>query len=190
MRNGTLTALSLVLLLGVGAFAREPGAKPVSPRYAADGRLERPADYRDWVYLSSGLGMTYNPGGSDHEPLFTNVFVTPAAYREFTATGKWPEKAMFVVEERSSSSRGSINQGGRFQADLMGLAVEVKDSSRFPEQWGYFTFDAASTSGKLAAKDRCWQCHDEHAAVEHSFVQFYPTLQPIARKFGAYREPR
>ena len=31
------------------------------PRYTADGQLILPSDYREWVFLSSGLGMTYNP---------------------------------------------------------------------------------------------------------------------------------
>ena len=30
------------------------------PQFTADGQLVRPADYREWIYLSSGLGMNYN----------------------------------------------------------------------------------------------------------------------------------
>jgi len=30
--------------------------------------------YREWIYLSSGLGMNYNPTGGGPE-LFTNAFV-------------------------------------------------------------------------------------------------------------------
>jgi hypothetical protein len=36
----------------------------------------------------------------------------------------------------------------------------------------------------------CWSCHDAHAAVEHTFVQFYPTLKVVAKKFGTYNESR
>jgi hypothetical protein len=36
----------------------------------------------------------------------------------------------------------------------------------------------------------CWSCHDDHAAVEHTFVQFYPTLKVVAKKFGTYNEAR
>lgn len=36
----------------------------------------------------------------------------------------------------------------------------------------------------------CWTCHDAHAAVKHTFVQFYPTLKPVAKKFGTYNEKR
>ena len=30
----------------------------------------------------------------------------------------------------------------------------------------------------------CFQCHSANAAVDKSFVQFYPTLLPIARAKG------
>jgi hypothetical protein len=66
--------------------------------------------------------------------------------------------------------------------------VEVKDSQRFPDKWAYFNFDNADKSAKANPKAACWQCHEDHAAVEHSFVQFYPTLKPVAEKFGTYTQ--
>jgi hypothetical protein len=120
--------------------------------------------------------------------LFTNIFVAPWAYREFIATGKWPEKAIFVVEQRTAETRGSINKAGHFQTDLAGIGVEVKDSSRFPDRWAYFSFGADDKTAPMNPKPACWQCHEDNAAVEHSFVQFYPTLKPIAKKFGTYRQ--
>ena len=33
----------------------------------------------------------------------------------------------------------------------------------------------------------CWQSHEDHAAVDHTFVQFYPSLKPIAQKFDTYK---
>jgi hypothetical protein len=132
------------------------------------------------------LGMTYNPSPGNHE-MFTNVFVPQWAYRQFLASGKWPDKAMFVVEDRGSQSEGSINKGGHFQADLMGIGVEVKDENQFPDKWAYFNFTADTKTAEANPKAACWQCHDDHAAVEHTFVQFYPTLKQMAKKFGTYR---
>ena len=95
---------------------------------------------------------------------------------------------MFVVEERDSSDKGSIVKAGHFQTEgLMGIGVEVKDSARFPaDKWAYFNFGDNPTA-KANPKSACWQCHEDHAAVEHSFVQFYPTLKPVAKKFGVYK---
>jgi hypothetical protein len=30
----------------------------------------------------------------------------------------------------------------------------------------------------------CYSCHEQHAAVDNTFVQFYPTLLPIAESKG------
>src|SRR5215469_12524815 len=67
------------------------------PVYTSDGKLALPANYRDWVFLTSGFGMNY-ANGTGNNPMFTNVYVTPEAYQGFKATGKWPDKSMFIVE--------------------------------------------------------------------------------------------
>ncbi len=156
------------------------------PQYAGN-NLVRPEGYREWVYLSSGLGMNYNPTAGEPER-FTNVFVPQWAYRQFLSTGKWPDKTMFALEDRAAESKGSINKAGHFQTNLIGLAVEVKDEIRFPEKWAYFGFSEDAKAAEAKPKQQCWQCHNDHAAVEHTFVQFYPTLKPIAQKFGTYRK--
>jgi acyl carrier protein phosphodiesterase len=30
----------------------------------------------------------------------------------------------------------------------------------------------------------CYSCHKDHGAVDTSFVQFYPTLMPVAKSKG------
>jgi len=179
-----LCALCFVLLAAV------PEEKSTRAQYDARGQLLRPEDYREWIFLTAGYGMNYSPAPGSHE-MFTNVFVPRWAYREFVNSGKWPEQTIFVIDERDAQSKGSINKTGHFQTDLMGLAVEVKDSSRYPEKWAYFAFDADGKTAEAMPKGNgCWSCHEQHAAVEHTFVQFYPTLKPVARKFGVYDEKR
>ena len=164
-------------------------ASPDKPQYTSHNELMKPTGYRTWVFLSSGYGMNYNPAAGDHE-MFTNVFVPSWAYEEFLKSGTWPDKTMFVVEERGADSKSSINQHGHYQTDLMGMGVEVKDSTHYPEKWAYFNFEENTASAKANPKQACFTCHDAHAAVEHSFVQFYPTLKPIAQKFGTYDRAR
>jgi hypothetical protein len=180
--------VAIVLFFGAVIFlAASPEPTPGRPQYTGNNQLLRPSDYRDWVFLSSGLGMSYS-AQADHE-MFTNVFVPQWAYQEFGKSGKWPEKTMFVVEERGATSKGSINKAGKYQStDLMGIGVEVKDQSHFPDKWAYFNFDENTKSAAANPKTGCWTCHEDHAAVEHVFVQFYPTLKPVAKKFGTYKE--
>lgn len=187
MKRALWLAVSLLICL-VGLQAASPDSSSNRPQYTSDHRLLRPDNYREWIFLSSGLGMTYSAeaGGP---PMFTNVFVPRWAYREFLKTGKWPDKSIFVVEERNSDSKASINTAGHFQTDFEGFGVEVKDSSA-PELWSYYNFGADTKAAKVNPKPACWQCHEDHAAVEHSFVQFYPTLKPVAKKFGTYNQDR
>ena len=186
MRNELCSVLVLVTCLALLAAAPESP----KPQYDPKGELMRPTDYREWMFLSAGFGMNYSPGPGSHE-MFTNVFVQRWAYDQFANSGKWPEQTMFVIDERDAASRSSINQKGHYQTDLMGLAVEVKDSGRNPDKWAYYGFEAdGKTAGAMPHGNGCWSCHDAHAAVEHTFVQFYPTLKPVAKKFGVYNESR
>jgi hypothetical protein len=189
-----------VAVLGTALLACSGGSEEVgraapseekspAPQYDAKGNLVRPVDYRDWEFLSAGYGMNYSPTPDSHD-LFTNVFVQRWAYREFLQSGKWPEHSMFVIDERDAETKGSINQKGHFQTDLTGMAVEVKDSTRNPDKWAYYAFEPNANTAEIKPQANCWSCHEQHAAVEHTFVQFYPTLKPVAKKFGTYNEPR
>ena len=183
-----LAAICLVFFSG--AAGRPQGAAPQStaPQFTADGKLLRPEGYRKWVFVSSGYGMSYSQSSSGMQ-MFTNVFVTPMAYDYFVANGKWPDKTMFVLEVYGSTSRGSINKHGSYQTDLSGLDVEVKDEARFADKWAYFNFSetAKAASADTPSKNDCWKCHEQNAAVEHSFVQFYPELLKVARAKGTIK---
>jgi hypothetical protein len=172
------TAVAVVIGLSRPGLTEDISSASV-PRYTEDGKLMRPGNYREWIYLSSGLGMNYGPAAHD-APEFTNVFVAPAAYKHYMASGAWPDKTMFVLEEYSASSHGSIVKQGQFQDALLGVEAEVKDESRFPEKWAYFGFGVDGKTASKIPQNHCWSCHNQNAAVENSFVQFYPTLLKVA----------
>lgn len=161
------------------------------PHYTGDGRLIRPDNYREWVYLSSGLGMTYGLAetvANSDSVRFDNVFVTPQAYRAFVQTGSWPDKTMLALEVRNSASKGSINRGGHYQEGLAGLEIHLKDQKRFPTGWAFFGFGSTDQSAKpFPATSACQTCHAKSGAVDETFVQFYPTLLPIANAKGTFK---
>ena len=177
--------LSILLLAGAGTPPPE-----TEFAYAADGQVKFPADYRQWVFLSSGLGMTYGPIGAAGRmgpPMFDNAFVNPKSYREFLKTGHWPDKTMFVLEVRTSESHASINKDGHFQTDIMGIEADVKDRSAKTGEWTFYGFgdvkDPATAVGKPIGRDAsCYSCHAKNTAVENTFVQFYPVLYDVAQK--------
>jgi hypothetical protein len=183
-----------LLLLILSALAVTAQTAGDGPQFNASGQLTLPKDYRQWIFLSSGLGMTYGPAANADpaNPLFDNVFVNPSSYRAFIETGHWPDKTMFVLEIRSATGQGSINNAGHYQNELRAIEAEVKDEARFPQKWAYFGFGGKETATALPANSTCNTCHGQNAAVENTFVQFYPTLLDLASKKGtlnsAYKE--
>jgi Cytochrome P460 len=189
MKRTWMLILLLVAALSLAASIPQAGANKVNgvntPVYTADGSLKFPANYREWVYLTSGVDMSYSPNAMnmDHS-MFDNVFANPEAYKEFLETGTWPDKTMLVLEGRKAGTKGSINKNGHFQTgEVMGLEVHVKDEARFrPGKWAFFNVEDRVT-GKLLPKEMdCYSCHEQHGAVDTTFVQFYPTLLEIAKK--------
>ena len=65
----------------------------------------------------------------------------------------------------------------------MGVEVHVKDS-RFAGNWAFFGFGDGKTAKMIPTTAGCYSCHSEHAAVDTTFVQFYPTLLPVAKVKG------
>jgi Cytochrome P460 len=168
--------------------ADEPKATDTSPSYTADGKMLFPYKYREWVYVTTGMDMSYtqssNMAGAGMS-MFDNVFVNPEAYRSYLKTGTWPDKTVMLIEVRGAQTRGSINKSGHFQgSDLMGLEVHVKDESRTPGTWAFYQFDGESPSTIVPKTATCYSCHQQHAAVDTTFVQFYPTLLPVAKAKG------
>jgi hypothetical protein len=168
------------------APAADKGTVSQTPTYTADGRLVFPAKYREWIYLTSGVDMSYSPNGMamDHS-MFDNVFVNPDAYRAFQQTGTWPDKTMLVLEVRTAGTNASINKSGHFQTtETMGHEVHVKDEARFPGKWAFFGFDDSDTAKMVPTTAACYSCHSQHGAVDNTFVQFYPTLIDLAKAKG------
>jgi hypothetical protein len=182
-------AAILLPIAFVGAAA--PAGDPVVV-YNSDGQLWFPVDYRQWVFLSSGLGMTYGPMaamGQMGPPMFNNVFVNPEGYRAFLKTGHWPDKTMFVLEVRTSESHASINKDGHFQTDIMGIEAEVKDSAAKTGEWTFYGFGmpkdrSTAASQAIPRTESCYSCHAANTAVENTFVQFYPDLYQVAQDKG------
>ena len=157
-----LAVVSVLFALAFGAAVRgfSPGtvaaASADAPAYAANGDLLPPTNYREWTYLTSGIDMSYSPKARDVQDhsMFDNVFVNPAAYRSFLATGSWPDKTVLVLEVREARNKGSINQNGHFQGGLMDFEVHVKDEARFPGKWAFFSFDSPAGKGNADSARR------------------------------------
>ncbi len=153
---------TVLILAAVGLAAQTAGD---GPQFTADGNLGCLKTIAQWVFLSSGLGMTYDPPTppTPANPNFNNVFVNPTAYRAFTQTGHWPDHTMFILEIRTSTSHGSINNGGHYQTKIQAIEAEVKDEKRFPQKWAFFPFGTKEQATALPATSACNTCHAQMA---------------------------
>ena len=155
---------------------------------------------RGWVLESYPIGDDFDTAlklrdlavpepGPNQMHMLDNVFVDPGAYKVFLQTGTWPDKTMLVMELRGASSKGSINKNGHYQSGgVMGVEVHVKDSTRFNGGWAFFAIAGGAPAAPIPASADCYSCHRQHAAVDTTFVQFYPTLIDLATKKGTLSE--
>jgi hypothetical protein len=180
--------LFVLVMCGMGGRALAQSSMTSELSYTEDGRMKFPDHYREWIYVTSGMDMSYTATGMGDHHMFDNVFVTPASYRSFLETGKWPDKTVFVLEVRGAESGVSINRRGQTQsAEVMGYEVHVKDKT-LPGGFGFFEFDGQHLPAKLVEHSAdCYSCHEAHGAVDTTFVQFYPTLIGVAKQKGTIR---
>ena len=157
--------------------------------FAGQDTMLRPEGYREWIFVGSSLGLEYNPKDekqTSKSSEYKNIYLNPAAYREFAKTGKFPEGTVFVLETASSETKKEPGLQGSFQKDYTGLSAAVKDSQRFKEGWAYFRFSEGAgklkPNAKPIAKESCYDCHREHGAIDNVFTQFYPVLRAAAPK--------
>jgi hypothetical protein len=203
--RAALLGAAAVLCAAVGLWAQSgaPARVTDGATFTAAGELVRPTGYREWVYLTSGLGMSYAPEaqaeaaaaapGQARPPVFDNVFVNRQSYRAFLESGRWPEGTMFILELRRGERHVSIDTGGQTQGAMVGFEAAVKDSARFAATggWAYFGFGRVNALTESARPNpptaSCYACHGEHTAVENTFVQFYPTLFEVAQRLGTVK---
>jgi|SRR5215469_10574891 len=184
MRNLHILGLATVAAVAIGTstLAMDVPAASGAPQYDKDGKLLFPADYRQWQFVSSSIDMSYvenAPPPGVH--LFNNVFVPREAYESFLKHGVWPDKTLLLTEHRIGATNLSILKHGQIQtANIIGLEAHVKDK-RFQGGWAFFSFVGEMKAAReIPHNNDCYSCHLTHAAADTTFVQFYPTLLPVA----------
>ncbi len=181
------SALLMIVLVFVPQQGPVPPAQGAGdgPNYTASGELKMPERYREWIFLTSGVDMSYSPNAAmAGHSMFDNVFVNPSAYKAFLETGKWPDKTTLVLEVRGSEGASSINKNGHTQSrEVMGMEVHVKDA-KLEGGWGFYECDGPGSAKIVKRPAACYECHESHAAVDTTFVQFYPTLSGLAKTKG------
>ena len=182
-------------LLIIAALAVTVGPPPpegmAQPEYNEKGHLMTPEGYRQWVYVGSSLGLSYS---GDERPVekqtFHHIYIQPEAFSTYVETGQFPEKTMLVMENYTPGNKDTVDSNGKeefgtlhghFEQSRTGVEVALKDHDRFEEGWAYYVVTGRGGTLRDSAKEfpkaACWDCHNDHAADDNVFVQFYPILR-------------
>lgn len=174
--------LSLLFLLGCGDSESDAA---VAARFDAEGRLERPGGYRSWIHVGAPLTPNSLNDGHAAFPEFHSVYVDPASYQVYRESGVWRDGTVFLKELVSVGAEKASSGRGYFMGEFLGLEASVKSAEQFPDapgNWGYFRFtdEEGGPPKRVAAPlpvEACSACHQQNAAEDLVFTQFYPVLR-------------
>ena len=151
-----------------------------------NGELERPTGYREWVYVGAPLTPNDMNGGKASFPEFHNVYIDPKSWKHWKKTGKFREGAILIKELVSVGTKSATSGKGYFMGDFLGLEATIKSKKHFPDEpgnWAYYSFSTKDhkslnkTAAKLPAAGCNTACHQDGAADDWVFTQYYPVLR-------------
>lgn len=164
------------------------------PTFTADGEVQIPEDWREWVFVGSPLTPNALNGGEAPFPEYHNVYIEPSAWEHYQRTGSFADgtqiaKELVLVRESENGNgpegaADEVSGRGYFPGAFAGLELAYKDSERFADEpggWAYFSFGHQAPPYEQAAAafpaESCSACHEVNAAQDFVFTQFYPVLR-------------
>ncbi|MBL4906785.1 MAG: cytochrome P460 family protein [Sneathiella sp.] len=175
----------LLFMLTHGLKAEE---RVAGPKYDAQGQLIRIDGWRQWVFIGAPLTPNSLNDGKAAFPEFHNVYMEPTAFAHYVETGRFPNGTMIAKELLSVGDTEAVSGTGYFQGDFQGLEFAVKDTKRFPNEpggWTYYSFGHALPYEKVAKAfptEACASCHVAAAEYDMVFLQYYPVLKAAGPK--------
>jgi hypothetical protein len=174
-----LAGLMLASQLPGASVADAPAADALGvAQFAGDGKLLKPKDLDNWVFVGTSLGLGYNtarfkptaPG------LFQVVQMEPAAFRYFMKNGHFAPGSMMLLSFYGADTR--VSDSGYVQSALKGQEIHLIDSTRKVDSGHvFYDFKLGGNEGTpIPPGNDCVRCHTAHGAWEGAFVQFYPVL--------------
>ena len=151
----------------------------------SNGQLERPAGYREWVYVGTPLTPNDMNNGKAAFPEFHNVYIDPESWAYWKKQGKFRENTILIKELVGVGSKAAVSGQGYFMGNFVGLEATIKSKKYFPDEpgnWAYFSFSTPDlktlkTTSKPFPSASCNGCHETSAADDFVFTQYYPVLR-------------
>ncbi len=158
--------------------------------YTADGKMKQPVGYREWIYVGTPLTPNDMNDGEASFPEFHSVYIDPASWAHYKKTGEFREGTVLVKELSTVGTKEASSGKGYFMGEIAGLEVSVKDSKRYadePGNWAYYSFGHKKPwkDETVAQKSfACNSCHENSAAEDFVFTQYYPILREAKKAAG------
>lgn len=151
----------------------------------ADGELQRPTGYREWVYVGTPVTPDELNDGKAAFPEFHNVYIDPESWAQWKVTGEFRDGTILIKELVAVGSKAAVSGNGYFQGDFVGLEATIKSEEHFPDEpgnWAYYSFstpdlETLTTTAVAMPTASCNSCHDVSAADDFVFTQYYPVLR-------------
>jgi mono/diheme cytochrome c family protein len=180
----TIVLAMMVALITTSCKDESKGYEDIS--YFAmnsNGDLERPQDYRTWVYVGTPVTPNDMNNGKAAFPELHNVYIDPMSYEHWKKSGTFRDGTILIKELVSVGTKAAVSGNGYFMGEFIGLEATIKSTKYFPEEpgnWAYFSFtnpegDLKDT-GKAFNTNQCNSCHNASAADDFVFTQYYPVL--------------
>lgn len=150
-----------------------------------NGKLDRPTGYREWVYVGTPLTPNDLNDGKAAFPEFHNVYIDPDSWAHWKKHGEFRENTILIKELVGVGSKAAVSGLGYFMGDFVGLEATIKSKKLYPNEpgnWAYFSFSTPDhkTLNKTAKQfpaSACNACHQNSAADDFVFTQYYPILR-------------
>ncbi|NOQ14647.1 MAG: cytochrome P460 [Methyloprofundus sp.] len=180
---------NLVYLLVISTVATAfgiPGIASAKEYFTINnGQLERPAGFREWIYVGTPVTPNDMNDGKAPFPEFHNVYIDPESWQHWKETGKFREGTILIKELVSVGSKAAPSGKGYFMGEFIGLEATIKSKRVFPNEpgnWAYFSFStkdhkSLAKSSKAMPQPACNGCHAANAGDDFVFTQFYPVLR-------------
>jgi hypothetical protein len=183
----TINRLAGILSAAVALMLLLPGGVAFANPYftIADGKLERPTGFREWVYVGTPVTPNDMNDGKAAFPEHHNVYIDPDSWAHWKKTGEFRDGTILMKELVSVGSKTAVSGNGYFQGDFIGLEATIKSTKHFadePGNWAYFSFTSPDLQTLAATAEAfptasCNACHAGAAADDWVFTQYYPVLR-------------
>jgi len=177
--------ISVLMILGIASISLNVAADDhkYTAQFTKDGKLVRPAGWREWVFVGSPVTPNSLNGGAAPFPEFHTVYLDPESWAHYKKTGTFREGTMLAKELTLVGATAATSGIGFFNGKMQGFEIAHKDSSKYSADsggWAYYSFGHHSepyADTAVAMPDAaCAACHTASAAEDMVFTQYYPVL--------------